>query len=524
MSGPAWNNILEQVRGLVRPPDGGLTDAQLLTRWLAHRDEAAFELLLWRHGPTVRGVCRRLLQRPQDIEDAFQATFLVFLRKAGTIGKRDAVASWLYKVAYRIALDARRLAARQELLDGKDVLVPAPQTADALAWRDVRPVLDDEVNRLPHRYRRVFVLCYLQGKSNEEAARELGLPTGTVQSQLSRARAKLRVRLTRRGVTLTAGALAAGLAEEAFGALPASLVSSTLKAALLGAAEKAVTAGVVTAEAAALAKGALHTMWMTKVQLTAALLLTVALLGGGAFTYRTLAAGPAEAPGKDKVVSVPADKGEPEDLRAEVRRLRDEVEKHKTDKVALAQRVRELEEELASTRTTTGSTFKGQPFSVDLGMPSPPAASEPATSRGTLQEANDAVEILREKINVKKAELQSAMVDLRAAQRDVNQVSALAKSNAVSAQEVAAAQDKVARGESAVRVKEAELHEEEIYLKQAMRRVEFLQPAKTAERPAPHTTELQQLQDIRKQVEQLQRKLDGLEKAMKAPTQSERRP
>ncbi|HZU37290.1 MAG TPA: RNA polymerase sigma factor, partial [Gemmataceae bacterium] len=277
MSGPALNTVLQQLRGLVRPPDGGLTDAQLLTRWLANRDEAAFELLVWRHGPTILGVCQRLLRGAQDIEDAFQATFLVFLRKATTIGKHEAVASWLYKVAYRVALQARLRSSRQKLLDGRDVLIPAPATADTVAWSDVRLVVDDEISRLPVRWRTVFVLCCLQGRTNEEAARELGVPTGTVLSRLSRARARLRSRLTRRGVTLTAGLVGAGWAAEASASVPVSLVNYTMKAVLLGAAQQAAAAGLVTAQVAALTKGALHAMWLTKVQTTAAVVLSVAL-------------------------------------------------------------------------------------------------------------------------------------------------------------------------------------------------------------------------------------------------------
>ena len=297
MHSPAWNTLLQQLRGLVRPPDGGLTDAQLLARWLTSRDEAAFELLIRRHGPTVSGVCQRLLLRSQDIEDACQATFLVFLQKAGTIAKSEAVASWLYKVAYRVALRVQRQSSRQKRFDGREMLLPAPATSDAIALRDLHRVLDDEVHRLPRRYRSVFVLRCLQEKSNEETAQELGVPTGTVQSRLARARELLRVRLARRGVTLTTSVLAAGVAGEASAGMPAFLASSIMTAARLGAAEKAAATGVVTAKAAALAKGALHAMWMSKMQMTATFVLTVALLGGSGFTtYRTLATVPADGP------------------------------------------------------------------------------------------------------------------------------------------------------------------------------------------------------------------------------------
>jgi RNA polymerase sigma factor (sigma-70 family) len=311
MHEPAWNTLLQQLRGLVRPPDGGLTDAQLLARWLTSQDEAAFELLLWRHGPTVRGVCQRLLRRSQDIEDAVQATFLVFLQKGGTIGKREAVASWLYKVAYRVALRLQRQSSRQQRFDGREMLLPAPKTADVVALHDLHRVLDDEVHRLPRRYRSVFVLRCLQEKSNEETARELAVPTGTVQSRLSRARELLRVRLARRNVTLTSSVLAAGVAGQASAGMPAFLVGSIMTAARLGAAEQAAAAGVVTAEAAALAKGALHAMWLSKVQMTATLVLTVALIGGGSgfSTYRALLAAPPDGPSLVVKAEEPAKSG-----------------------------------------------------------------------------------------------------------------------------------------------------------------------------------------------------------------------
>ncbi len=532
MSGPSWNTVVQQVRGLVRPADGGLADAQLIARWLASRDEAAFELLVWRHGPTVRGVCQRLLRKPQDVEDAFQATFLVFLRKACTIGKRDAVGSWLYKVAYRVALQARGRTAPERLLDGRDVLVPAPPGADAVAWRDVRPVLDEEINRLPRRYRSVFVLRCLQGKSDEETARELGVPAGTVQSRLSRARARLRSRLTRRGVTLTAAALAAGWAAEASATVPAALVRVTVRAALSGAAEQAVGAGVITAQAATLAKGALYAMWMTKVQMTAALVLSVVVLGGGAFSYRTLAAGPGDEPSR---VARPGD-GKPDALKAakeenqrlkemldaakvreqslqdEAARQRDLAAKSQADLTVLTRRVRDLEEQLARVEKKGGARPAAETGAGANDLP--PGAMVP---RGTVQAAKDEAEILSAQLQVKKAELQGAMIDMRAAERSTARVKALAKSAAVSSEEVGAAEDKYARAEAAVRVKEAELHEQEIRLQQANRRLERLQPAKEAAKPAPKAADAQQLQEIRQELERLMRKIESLEKGGRSP-------
>jgi RNA polymerase sigma factor (sigma-70 family) len=173
--------VISHLRRLVGGKGGcTLTDAQLLEAFVRRRDEASFEVLVWRHGAMVLSLCQRILRDAHEAEDAFQATFLVFARKAGTIGKRDAVGSWLYKVAYRVALRVRAKAAKggagEELADD----LPAREAGDDVVWRDLRPVLDEEIDRLPEKYRVPFVLCYLQGHTNEEAAEQIGCPKGTI--------------------------------------------------------------------------------------------------------------------------------------------------------------------------------------------------------------------------------------------------------------------------------------------------------------------------------------------------------
>jgi RNA polymerase sigma factor (sigma-70 family) len=249
-------------RAVSGPAVGGLTDAQLLERFLARRDEAAFEVLVWRHGPKVLGVCRSVLRHEQDAEDAFQATFLILVRKGGSIGKRAAVGSWLYRVAYRVALRAKVMAdkrAAKQIHVGAEAAAPAMNDSPGF---DLRPVLDEEINLLPEKYRAPFILCYLDGKTNEEAARELGCPKGTVLSRLACARERLRARLTRRGLDLSAGLPVAVLASAAPTAV---LVDSTLKAALSGAGQ----AGFVSGPVAALAQGVLQTMLWTKMKMIA---------------------------------------------------------------------------------------------------------------------------------------------------------------------------------------------------------------------------------------------------------------
>jgi RNA polymerase sigma factor (sigma-70 family) len=290
---------------MVSLPQGGeLTDAQLLEQFVARRDAAAFEVLVWRHGPKVLGVCRHVLRHDQDAEDAFQATFLVLVRKAGSIGRRQSVGGWLARVAYRVALRAKVLADRGAARGTPAADVPAPCRPAEVIWRDLRPVLDDEVNRLPEKYRAPFILCYLDGKTNEEAARELGCPRGTVASRLAWARERLRARLTRRGLTLPAALVAAALAGNASAeVLPAALVESTRQAALLVAAGKAV-AEVASVTVATLTKGALQTMLWTKIKIAAACVLVAGTLGaGGALARQAVGSGSAVGqPGSAPVV------------------------------------------------------------------------------------------------------------------------------------------------------------------------------------------------------------------------------
>jgi RNA polymerase sigma factor (sigma-70 family) len=227
------SSLLPFLRRLVAP--AGETDADLLCRFLGQRDEAAFTALVLRHGPMVYGVCLRVLRDVHDAEDAFQATFLVLARGARSVTKRDSLASWLHGVAYRTALKARAGLAKRRGQERQVPAVTAEEPTPAVVWADLRPVLDEEVRRLPEKYRAPFILCYLEGKTNEEAARLVGCPKGTVLSRLATARQRLRARLTRRGIALSAGLLAAALSEGVASAvMPPLLIAPTVKAAAGG--------------------------------------------------------------------------------------------------------------------------------------------------------------------------------------------------------------------------------------------------------------------------------------------------
>jgi RNA polymerase sigma factor (sigma-70 family) len=251
------------------------SDRELVRRFAAAADEAAFAALVRRHGPMVLGVCRRLLQNPQDAEDAFQATFLVLARKAGTLQHPESVGNYLYGVAYRRALGARAAAARRSAHEGRAAPRAQADPLTEITLREAQEVLDAELSRLPEQWRAPLVLCCLDGMTRDEAARQLGLPLGTLKSRLERGRELLRSSLTRRGLTLSAALSATLLGEGlARAALPPGLTLSTLRAAVGGPGQAA--AGSVVSSPAMLAVGG------TRLKVGIALLLTAGLVAAGA--------------------------------------------------------------------------------------------------------------------------------------------------------------------------------------------------------------------------------------------------
>jgi RNA polymerase sigma factor (sigma-70 family) len=279
MAAPELNKAVEHLRGVLIEQDAaGVADGELLTRYVRQRDEAAFAALVRRHGPMVLGVCRRVLHNLQDAEDAFQATFLVLVRNAATVRCPGTVGNWLYGVAYRTAQHARRAALKRRAKEAK-VVPKAPAAHDA--WTDLRDVLDQELERLPDKYRAVVVLCDLGGATGQQAGLHLGLPAGTVASRLARGRAMLAKRLTRHGLAIAGTAVAGMVSQNAAASVPAALVSCTIKAASLFAAGQAVTAGVISAPVAALTERVLRTMLVSKFKVALAAGLLVCAVGAG---------------------------------------------------------------------------------------------------------------------------------------------------------------------------------------------------------------------------------------------------
>jgi RNA polymerase sigma factor (sigma-70 family) len=288
--------VLRHIRELAAAESAtSLPDRQLLERFAAAHEEAAFEALVRRHGPLVLGVCRRVLHNPHDAEDAFQATFLALARRAASVGRRASLGTWLYQVAYHTALKARKRSAVRRHHEDR---TPPREPRDPLAevtGRELLSVLDEELHRLPQRLRAPLVLCYLEGKARDEAARELGWSLGTLKRRLEQARAGLRARMAGRGVSL-ASLLSAGVGGATVSAALAATTAAAARLVVSGK-EAALPAGV-----ALLTREALRTLATGRRRFLGAALLVVALAAGaGLLAYRAPAEGadppatPAEA-------------------------------------------------------------------------------------------------------------------------------------------------------------------------------------------------------------------------------------
>jgi len=277
MESQSLPTVVRRLRQVAAPPAGDGTDAELVGAFTVRGDTRSFERIVRRHGPMVLGVCRRVLRDATDADDAFQATFLVLIRRAGSLRQPDRLGAWLHQVAHRTArkLRAIRLARHARETELSDLGIGEPP-ADTV-WRELRPVFDQELDQLPEKLRLPAVLCFLEGHSKREAARTLGWPEGTLAGRLQQARERLRVRFTARGLTLSAGALAAALFEGVgSAALPERLLTSTIHLAATGSAGAVASAGV-----RALADGVSQAMVMTKLKALAATVLIAGILGTG---------------------------------------------------------------------------------------------------------------------------------------------------------------------------------------------------------------------------------------------------
>jgi RNA polymerase sigma factor (sigma-70 family) len=431
------HKVLEHIQRVLAPPDEGLSDGQLLARFVAARDEASFAALVRRHGPMVLGVCRRMLGHAQDAEDCFQVAFLVLARKASSVVKRESVGSFLYGVAYRTALTARTVNRRRQARERQVEVMPHPEVTpvDVPDWR---PWLDRELSRLPEKYRTPVILCDLEGRTRKEVARHLGLPEGTLSSRLATARRMLAKRLSRHELPLAGGVLALSLSGAATAGVPESLVASTTKAAILVAVGKTAAAGIVSATVAAWTEGVLQTMFVTKVKTAAVVLVGVAALGlgtGGLMyqtragaadsaqpTRRAIANRPSEAaPERDdgRLVAEEA-KAREQALRealeearreAEKQRERAEAERKRADEAVLA-----LKEQLEAARREVELARNGNAVRASEGefnkQAGPTRRGESAAQRTALAEIELMAARLNEQFDQQRRALQEQLAKL----------------------------------------------------------------------------------------------------------------
>ncbi len=257
-------------------------DGALLRAFVAGKDQEAFTALVERHGAMVLTVCRRVLRREQDAEDAFQATFLLLAGKAASLGRRESLAGWLHNVAYRMAANARRATLRRQRHEGRARAMPTVKPEAEVAWREVQDILHAEIQRLPAVYRDTFVRCCLESQSAPEAARALGIKEATVRSRLAKARSLLHKALARRGVSLSAVLAASALTTDAArAALSRGLIASTVRGAALIAAGSRSLTGTVPTSVEALLKGARMSQFVAQIKAGAMAVVVLTLAGIG---------------------------------------------------------------------------------------------------------------------------------------------------------------------------------------------------------------------------------------------------
>jgi RNA polymerase sigma factor (sigma-70 family) len=316
MHASTLHGVLDCLRKLTDPTrPHELSDTELLERFRLRREEAAFTLLVQRHGPMVLNICRRILGDVHQAEDAFQATFLVLVRKAGTIRKQQSLAGWLHRVASHLALRTRAQTARRQTYE-REFVAPARRddSCEALAAAELRAALDEEIERLPDKYRMPLVLCYLADKTHEQAAGELGWPKSSVTARLARARELLQRRLRHRGFIVPAGLLATLLTEHtANAALPSLLTLSTVRLAMQALAGETLAA----ASAAVLAGGFVKSTVALKLR---AMLVLLAMLGFAAVGYRMAIPG-SSSPAEQPASKTPG-RSEPRAAKSELRQPR----------------------------------------------------------------------------------------------------------------------------------------------------------------------------------------------------------
>lgn len=334
MSSAQLGVVLQHLRRLSAVQSPSVTpDGDLLERFLVRRDEAAFAELVRRHGPMVLNVCRGVLHNLHDAEDVFQATFLVLAQKADRVRQREAVGSWLCGVAYHLALKARAAIQRRRRSEERAEERTVADPLLDMTLRELRQMLLEELQRLPEKYRLPLILCYLEGRTQAQAAKQLDWDKEVLRGRLNRGRSQLRARLTRRGLTLSAGVFVSAFSS-ASAALPAVRVEAAVKAALASAAGQEV-GRFVSEQVAALAEGAIRTLFAGHSKLIVILVLALGSLitGAGLWARHQIAAGASAAGVIEPAHTPPRPKAKPAKPRPEV------AIKEEGDRIAVSGRV-----------------------------------------------------------------------------------------------------------------------------------------------------------------------------------------
>jgi RNA polymerase sigma factor (sigma-70 family) len=358
---------------VLRREEDTLSDGQLLDRFLEKRDEVAFAALVRRHGPMVWGVCRRIVGHAHDAEDAFQAAFLILVRKAAAVKWRAAVGNWLYGVACHAALKARTASARVRAKEKQVTSMPEPAMEPRKDREELQMLLDQELTALPDKYRLPVVLCDLEGRTRKAVAAQLKIPEGTLSSRLATAHQMLAKRLARHGLAVSGGSLAALFAQNAASAsVPAAVVSSTIKTATLVAARQGAVAGVVSTKVAALTEGVMKAMLLTKLKIATAVLLVVGSFGSaaGLLSYQALGGQHLEVEQTEQP-KPPAKSVKNADVAQSEERLKGKTrEELMRERETLRQRLDEIEKRLAEL-DIAGPIFvmMSEPYEVVQGEP-----------------------------------------------------------------------------------------------------------------------------------------------------------
>jgi RNA polymerase sigma factor (sigma-70 family) len=423
----------------------------------------------------VLGVCRRFLRDPHDVEDAFQATVLVFVRKAASIRGRDRLCPWLYGVATRVALRARQRASRRHAREGSahpvEAAADSPRGPDA----EILGIIDQELGRLPEKYRVPILICLLEGRTQDEAAAELRWPLGTVRSRLFRGRELLKERLRRRGAAPSVMALEQGIdLLRSVAAPPASLVQTTVASAARSLTAPAITAAGFSVSVTSLAEGVISAMWISKLKLVAAGLLVAGSLGTGA----ALVAGSDEGqagqtagiePKTQSTVSqrLAPDQPPPVDNTRKPDPFTGSPSSH-TSPIELQIQLRQakqrlnLAERLANRGITDQSQVENAKSDVDI------ISARIQSAREDLQ---DEIELLELQLEVRAAEVKGCVALYDWKQKDDQRMTRLATQSQVSQAEVERTHFDLLTAEAQVRVKEAEINELRLRIKQRKRRL-----------------------------------------------------